>query len=188
MRLPPYGLCERGDPGSSPAGPRETSPLVVISQPAPIAPHLSGPAEDSSSDSVSSEERWSGGREEWVRPSPSDPASRAERLRHMGLSCFLGGEETGPAPLQSHTMDITPKPNHLSTSSPYSAHPLFSHPSAPFKTLFLPHSYCSPLFSVLTWTALPLPVPMWYSPISEHYPKTQPISLVPRRLKMRSQS
>ncbi|XP_045685788.1 calcium-binding and coiled-coil domain-containing protein 1 isoform X1 [Phyllostomus hastatus] len=57
MRLPPYGLCERGDPGSSPAGPRETSPLVVISQPAPIAPHLSGPAEDSSSDSEAEDEK-----------------------------------------------------------------------------------------------------------------------------------
>uniref|UniRef100_A0A5F9DCU5 Calcium-binding and coiled-coil domain-containing protein 1 n=1 Tax=Oryctolagus cuniculus TaxID=9986 RepID=A0A5F9DCU5_RABIT len=54
MRLPPYGLCERGDPSPSPAGPREASPLVVISQPAPIAPHLSGPAEDSSSDSEKS--------------------------------------------------------------------------------------------------------------------------------------
>ncbi|XP_045443996.1 calcium-binding and coiled-coil domain-containing protein 1 isoform X4 [Pipistrellus kuhlii] len=53
MRLPPYGLCEHGNPGSSPPGPREASPLVVISQPAPIAPHLSGPAEDSSSDSPS---------------------------------------------------------------------------------------------------------------------------------------
>lgn len=62
MRLPPYGLCERGDPDSSPAGPREASPLVVISQPAPIAPHLSGPAEDSSSDSVSREGTWSRGR------------------------------------------------------------------------------------------------------------------------------
>ncbi|KAF6117735.1 calcium binding and coiled-coil domain 1 [Phyllostomus discolor] len=57
MRLPPYGLCERGDPGSSPAGPRETSPLVVISQPAPIAPHLSGPTEDSSSDSEAEDEK-----------------------------------------------------------------------------------------------------------------------------------
>ncbi|XP_059539094.1 calcium-binding and coiled-coil domain-containing protein 1 isoform X6 [Myotis daubentonii] len=57
MRLPPYGLCERGDPGSSPAGPREASPLVVISQPAPIAPHLSGPAEDSSSDSEAEDEK-----------------------------------------------------------------------------------------------------------------------------------
>nr|KAF6493962.1 calcium binding and coiled-coil domain 1 [Rousettus aegyptiacus] len=56
MRLPPYGLCERGDPGSSPAGPREAS-LVVISQPAPIAPHLSGPAEDSSSDSEAEDEK-----------------------------------------------------------------------------------------------------------------------------------
>uniref|UniRef100_A0A8D0W9M1 Calcium-binding and coiled-coil domain-containing protein 1 n=1 Tax=Sus scrofa TaxID=9823 RepID=A0A8D0W9M1_PIG len=57
MRLPPYGLCERGDPDSSPAGPREASPLVVISQPAPIAPHLSGPAEDSSSDSEAEDEK-----------------------------------------------------------------------------------------------------------------------------------
>uniref|UniRef100_A0A8C4LQ09 Calcium-binding and coiled-coil domain-containing protein 1 n=1 Tax=Equus asinus TaxID=9793 RepID=A0A8C4LQ09_EQUAS len=57
MRLPPYGLCEHGDPGSSPAGPREASPLVVISQPAPIAPHLSGPAEDSSSDSEAEDEK-----------------------------------------------------------------------------------------------------------------------------------
>ncbi|XP_062931730.1 calcium-binding and coiled-coil domain-containing protein 1 isoform X2 [Cynocephalus volans] len=57
MRLPPYGLCERGDPGSSPAGPREASPLVVISQPAPIAPHLSGTAEDSSSDSEAEDEK-----------------------------------------------------------------------------------------------------------------------------------
>lgn len=57
MRLPPYGLCERGDSGSSPAGPQEASPLVVISQPAPIAPHLSGPAEDSSSDSEAEDEK-----------------------------------------------------------------------------------------------------------------------------------
>lgn len=57
MRLPPYGLCERGDPSPSPAGPREASPLVVISQPAPIAPHLSGPAEDSSSDSEAEDEK-----------------------------------------------------------------------------------------------------------------------------------
>ncbi|XP_048072615.1 calcium-binding and coiled-coil domain-containing protein 1 isoform X4 [Ursus arctos] len=57
MRLPSYGLCERGDAGSSPAGPREASPLVVISQPAPIAPHLSGPAEDSSSDSEAEDEK-----------------------------------------------------------------------------------------------------------------------------------
>uniref|UniRef100_G1S7H0 Calcium-binding and coiled-coil domain-containing protein 1 n=1 Tax=Nomascus leucogenys TaxID=61853 RepID=G1S7H0_NOMLE len=57
MRLPSYGLCERGDPGSSPAGPREASPLVVISQPAPISPHLSGPAEDSSSDSEAEDEK-----------------------------------------------------------------------------------------------------------------------------------
>lgn len=52
MRLPPYGLCERGDPSSSSTGLHEASPLVIISQPAPIAPHLSGPAEDNSSDSV----------------------------------------------------------------------------------------------------------------------------------------
>ncbi|XP_008574473.1 PREDICTED: calcium-binding and coiled-coil domain-containing protein 1 [Galeopterus variegatus] len=57
MRLPPYGLCERGDPGSSPSGPREASPLVVISQPAPIAPHMSGTAEDSSSDSEAEDEK-----------------------------------------------------------------------------------------------------------------------------------
>ncbi|XP_025256755.1 calcium-binding and coiled-coil domain-containing protein 1 isoform X1 [Theropithecus gelada] len=57
MRLPPYGLCEHRDPGSSPAGPREASPLVVISQPAPISPHLSGPAEDSSSDSEAEDEK-----------------------------------------------------------------------------------------------------------------------------------
>uniref|UniRef100_F7ICV7 Calcium-binding and coiled-coil domain-containing protein 1 n=1 Tax=Callithrix jacchus TaxID=9483 RepID=F7ICV7_CALJA len=57
MRLPPYGPCEHGDPGSSPAGPRETSPLVVISQPAPISSHLSGPAEDSSSDSEAEDEK-----------------------------------------------------------------------------------------------------------------------------------
>ncbi|KAB0366124.1 hypothetical protein FD754_010280 [Muntiacus muntjak] len=58
MRLPPYGLCESGDAGSSPApGPREASPLVVISQPAPIAPQLSGPAEDSSSDSEAEDEK-----------------------------------------------------------------------------------------------------------------------------------
>uniref|UniRef100_A0A8C2R7I5 Calcium-binding and coiled-coil domain-containing protein 1 n=1 Tax=Capra hircus TaxID=9925 RepID=A0A8C2R7I5_CAPHI len=58
MRLPPYSLCESGDPGSSPAtGPREASPLVVISQPAPIAPQLSGPAEDSSSDSEAEDEK-----------------------------------------------------------------------------------------------------------------------------------
>ncbi|XP_012619476.1 calcium-binding and coiled-coil domain-containing protein 1 [Microcebus murinus] len=57
MRLPPYGLCERGDASSSPAGPREASAVVVISQPAPIAPHLSGPAEDSSSDSEAEDEK-----------------------------------------------------------------------------------------------------------------------------------
>nr|XP_017534098.1 calcium-binding and coiled-coil domain-containing protein 1 isoform X2 [Manis javanica] len=52
MRLPPYGQCERADLSSSPAGPGEAPSLVVISQPAPIAPHLSGPAEDNSSDSA----------------------------------------------------------------------------------------------------------------------------------------
>ncbi|XP_006870011.1 PREDICTED: calcium-binding and coiled-coil domain-containing protein 1 isoform X3 [Chrysochloris asiatica] len=57
MRLPPYGLCEHGDPGSSSSGPREASSLVVISQPAPIAPHLSGPTEDSSSDSEAEDEK-----------------------------------------------------------------------------------------------------------------------------------
>ncbi|XP_006883972.1 PREDICTED: calcium-binding and coiled-coil domain-containing protein 1 isoform X2 [Elephantulus edwardii] len=57
MRLPPYGLCEHGDPVSSPSGPREASPLVIISQPTPIAPHLSGPAEDSSSDSEAEDEK-----------------------------------------------------------------------------------------------------------------------------------
>ncbi|XP_021542398.1 calcium-binding and coiled-coil domain-containing protein 1 isoform X2 [Neomonachus schauinslandi] len=57
MRRPPYGLCERGDSGSSPAGPREASTLVVISQPAPIAPQLSGRAEDSSSDSEAEDEK-----------------------------------------------------------------------------------------------------------------------------------
>ncbi|XP_008837098.1 calcium-binding and coiled-coil domain-containing protein 1 isoform X2 [Nannospalax galili] len=57
MRLPPYGLCERGDTGASPPGPREPSSLVVISQPAPIAPHLSGLAEDSSSDSEAEDEK-----------------------------------------------------------------------------------------------------------------------------------
>lgn len=91
MRLPPYGLCEHGDPGSSPAGPREASPLVVISQPAPIAPHLSGPAEDSSSDSVSREKRQSRAREEEVGPNPGGPASRAGSLSHTGLSFFVRG-------------------------------------------------------------------------------------------------
>lgn len=57
MRLPPYGLCECGDPASSPAGPREATSLVVISQPPPIAPHLSGPTEDSSSDSEAEDEK-----------------------------------------------------------------------------------------------------------------------------------
>ncbi|XP_017534098.2 calcium-binding and coiled-coil domain-containing protein 1 isoform X2 [Manis javanica] len=52
MRLPPYGQCERADLSSSPAWPGEAPSLVVISQPAPIAPHLSGPAEDNSSDSA----------------------------------------------------------------------------------------------------------------------------------------
>ncbi|XP_040835788.1 calcium-binding and coiled-coil domain-containing protein 1 isoform X4 [Ochotona curzoniae] len=56
MRLPAYRLCERGDSGTS-AGPREASPLVVISQPAPITPHLSAPAEDSSSDSEAEDEK-----------------------------------------------------------------------------------------------------------------------------------
>lgn len=97
MRLPPYGLCEHGDPGSSPAGLREVSSLVVISQPAPIAPHLSGPAEDSSSDSVSSEERRSRGREEGLGPKPSGPASRAGSLSHTGLSFFLGGRGGRPS-------------------------------------------------------------------------------------------
>lgn len=55
MRLPSYGLCERGNTSSSPPGPRESSSLVVINQPAPIAPQLSGPGEASSSDSVSTE-------------------------------------------------------------------------------------------------------------------------------------
>ncbi|XP_066225748.1 calcium-binding and coiled-coil domain-containing protein 1 isoform X2 [Saccopteryx leptura] len=57
MRLPPYGLCERADSGPSPVGPQEASPLVVINQPAPIAPHLSGPAEDNSSDSEAEDEK-----------------------------------------------------------------------------------------------------------------------------------
>uniref|UniRef100_A0A8C5KD53 Calcium-binding and coiled-coil domain-containing protein 1 n=1 Tax=Jaculus jaculus TaxID=51337 RepID=A0A8C5KD53_JACJA len=57
MRLPPYSLCEQRDTGASPAGPHEASSLVVISQPAPIAPHLSGLAEDSSSDSEAEDEK-----------------------------------------------------------------------------------------------------------------------------------
>ncbi|XP_066114648.1 calcium-binding and coiled-coil domain-containing protein 1 isoform X2 [Saccopteryx bilineata] len=57
MRLPPYGLCERADSGPSSVGPQEASPLVVINQPAPIAPHLSGPAEDNSSDSEAEDEK-----------------------------------------------------------------------------------------------------------------------------------
>lgn len=57
MRLPPYGLCERGEPGSSSTGLHEASPLVIISQPAPIAPHLSGPTEDNSSDSEAEDEK-----------------------------------------------------------------------------------------------------------------------------------
>lgn len=109
MRLPPYGLCERGDPGSSPAGPREASPLVVISQPAPIAPHLSGPAEDSSSDSVSNEERWCRGREEGLGPNASAQPPEQEVVAIQGSHFFLGGEEAGPASLQGHAVDTTPK-------------------------------------------------------------------------------
>lgn len=56
MRLTSYGLCERGDTSPSPAL-REASSLVVISQPAPIAPHLSGPGEASSSDSEAEDEK-----------------------------------------------------------------------------------------------------------------------------------
>ncbi|XP_029810872.1 calcium-binding and coiled-coil domain-containing protein 1 isoform X2 [Suricata suricatta] len=56
MRVPPYGRCERGDTGSA-AGTQDASPLVVISQPAPIAPHRSGPAEESSSDSEAEDEK-----------------------------------------------------------------------------------------------------------------------------------
>ncbi|XP_036064320.1 calcium-binding and coiled-coil domain-containing protein 1 isoform X2 [Onychomys torridus] len=57
MRLPSYSLCEHGNTGSSPPGLREASSLVVINQPAPIAPHLSGPGEDSSSDSEAEDEK-----------------------------------------------------------------------------------------------------------------------------------
>lgn len=57
MRLPPYRLCERERGDTGPSGPREAASLVVISQPAPIAPHLSGPAEDSSSDSEAEDEK-----------------------------------------------------------------------------------------------------------------------------------
>lgn len=57
MRLPSYGLCERGNTSSSPPGPRESSSLVVINQPAPIAPQLSGPGEASSSDSEAEDEK-----------------------------------------------------------------------------------------------------------------------------------
>uniref|UniRef100_A0A8C0NRA3 Calcium-binding and coiled-coil domain-containing protein 1 n=1 Tax=Canis lupus familiaris TaxID=9615 RepID=A0A8C0NRA3_CANLF len=56
MRPPSYGLCERGDSGS-PAGPREASGRVVVSQPAPVAPQLSGAAEDTSSDSEAEDEK-----------------------------------------------------------------------------------------------------------------------------------
>lgn len=57
MRLPSYSLCERGNTSSSPPGPREASSLVVINQPAPIAPQLSGPGEASSSDSEAEDEK-----------------------------------------------------------------------------------------------------------------------------------
>lgn len=57
MRLPSYGLCERGNTSSSPPGPQEASSLVVINQPAPIAPQLSGPGEASSSDSEAEDEK-----------------------------------------------------------------------------------------------------------------------------------
>lgn len=57
MRLPSYSLCERGNTSSSPPGPRESSSLVVINQPAPIAPQLSGPGEASSSDSEAEDEK-----------------------------------------------------------------------------------------------------------------------------------
>lgn len=147
MRLPPYGLCEHGNPGSSPPGPREASPLVVISQPVPIAPHLSGPAEDSSSDSVSR------GREEGVGPSSSGPASRAGR-QPFGLS-FLGGERRQAQPL-SKTKQWTPPHNPIPLNSQSLLPNSFSsYPPAPFKTPFLPRSYCSPLFSVTARTILP---------------------------------
>ncbi|XP_056654012.1 calcium-binding and coiled-coil domain-containing protein 1 isoform X2 [Monodelphis domestica] len=55
MRLPSYGPCERGGPGSDPAGPRDAPARVVISQPCPIAAHLTGPPDDSSSDSAEDE-------------------------------------------------------------------------------------------------------------------------------------
>ncbi|XP_072510986.1 calcium-binding and coiled-coil domain-containing protein 1 isoform X2 [Notamacropus eugenii] len=57
MRLPSYGLCERGGPGSNPSVPRDTPALVVISQPSPIAPHMTGPHDDSSSDSEAEDEK-----------------------------------------------------------------------------------------------------------------------------------
>ncbi|XP_051016446.1 calcium-binding and coiled-coil domain-containing protein 1 [Acomys russatus] len=57
MRLPPYGLCDGGSLRSPPPGLREASSLVVLNQPTPIAPHLSGPAEASSSDSEAEDER-----------------------------------------------------------------------------------------------------------------------------------
>ncbi|XP_068957366.1 calcium-binding and coiled-coil domain-containing protein 1 isoform X1 [Petaurus breviceps papuanus] len=57
MRLPSYGLCERGGPGSNPSAPRDAPALVVISQPSPIAPHVTGPHEDSSSDSEAEDEK-----------------------------------------------------------------------------------------------------------------------------------
>ncbi|XP_074081857.1 calcium-binding and coiled-coil domain-containing protein 1 isoform X2 [Macrotis lagotis] len=55
MRLPSYGLCERGGPGSK--GPRDTPARVVINQPSPIAPHMTGPHDDSSSDSEAEDEK-----------------------------------------------------------------------------------------------------------------------------------
>ncbi|XP_078001675.1 calcium-binding and coiled-coil domain-containing protein 1 isoform X2 [Phascolarctos cinereus] len=57
MRLTSYGLCERGGPGSNPSGPRDTPAHVVISQPSPIAPHMTGPHDDSSSDSEAEDEK-----------------------------------------------------------------------------------------------------------------------------------
>ncbi|XP_036617318.1 calcium-binding and coiled-coil domain-containing protein 1 isoform X1 [Trichosurus vulpecula] len=57
MRLPSYGLCERGGPASATSAPRDTPALVVISQPSPIAPHMTGPHEDSSSDSEAEDEK-----------------------------------------------------------------------------------------------------------------------------------
>lgn len=103
MRLPPYGLCERGDPGSSPAGPREASPLVVISQPAPIAPHLSGPAEDSSSDSVSSGDR--------VGPSPVAQPPEQEVLAIQGSHFFLRERRQAQPVFRVTPVDSTPKPH-----------------------------------------------------------------------------